>query len=778
VSDGGSSITGYVIEIPGVYVDTVGSTTYTYRISGLTNGTPYTAQISAANANGAGELAYFRTVEPGNPPGPTQTQSFTRNANGDATFEWTAPASDGGATIGWNVVSCYPLDSSGAVIRRNVLGPETTLRIPDLSANTTYTALIRARNDPGFSPKAVYLAPVTFGPLPSDISGLKLWLDAADITTLFSDASGLVASAMETSQIVLWKDKSALSHDMSGAAIVSRIQNGLKAKYPSLLFTGNTLTNPSVSLTTHDRITIFMVAQLPTLASSQYFIDWNGNTINFWLDTSKGGDFLFRADGGYDNFTPFNGGFIVTTYTDAANVTTEILNPTYEIHSVARAGNSLNGSGAFTIGQSATNVRISELLIWDRVLSGAERGSIATYLQQKWGFLGLPTPVVYLVASDISGGDTTWPDRSGNGYNASLADGTSSKNGSNALVLDGASYWTFADIGLKPNFTMSTWFKRTDVIGSGGCIVTEAYTGGSYVNMAIFGGTYGASNTEFLGGFFDGAWEVGAPQEFAVDTWVQMSVSWDGTDVKTYLNGSLTDTTNYTGLSANTTSLGYRIGRRWDNPAYVTGDLGEVRIDSVALTAAQIEAYYNSTSANYSTPPPVPPTFSISYAESAPFYQGASFTLTATQTGGDAYTYSTDAWVVDTIPVATNTNGSYYLSGVNKIGITDISYNVTTTEFGTIGAANLLTPAIRPVIQVGPSTTVNAGDTVYFTVDLTYNADYQTDEWFLEGSSQATNTNGAWSYQFNSTGSFSVYYTYTNTIANTFYSATVTITVN
>ncbi len=298
VSDGGSAITGYTIEIPSVYVDTTGPAARYYKITGLTDGVTYSAQLNAINANGAGQLAYFRSVQPGNLPGPTQTQSFTRNGNGDATFEWTAPASDGGATIGWNVVSCYPLDASGAVIRRNVLGPETSLRIPDLSANTTYTALVRARNDPGYSSKEVYLAPVTFGTLPSDISGLRLWLDAADLTTLFTDASGLVTSTIETSQVRLWKDKSALSHDMSGAAIVSRIQNGLKARYPSLLFKGNTLGNPAVSLTGHDRITIFMVAQLPTLSTTQYFIDWNSNIINFWLDTSKGGDFLFRADGG------------------------------------------------------------------------------------------------------------------------------------------------------------------------------------------------------------------------------------------------------------------------------------------------------------------------------------------------------------------------------------------------------------------------------------------------------------------------------------------------
>ncbi len=600
VSDGGSAILSYTIDIPSVYMDTVPSTVGYYKISGLTNGVSYTATVVATNAIGTSDPATFRTVQPGNPPGPTQTQSVTLNSPGNATFSWTAPASDGGATIGWNVISCYPLDSSGVVIRANVLGNETSLTIPDLSGTKTYTALIRARNDPGFSPKAVYLAPVTFGTIPSDISGLTLWLDAADLTTLFTDAAESVQSSMETSQILIWKDKSALSHDMSGAAFVTRLQKGLQSKFPSLHFTGNTLGNPATTLTTHDTITIFLVGQLPTLSSTQYFINTDSNIINFWLDTSKGGDFLFRADGGYDNFTPFTGGFIVTTYTDAANVTTEILNPTYELQSVARGGSSLNGSTGFTIGLNGADVRISEILVWDRVLSSGERNDIAAYLQQKWGFqISLPGPVVYLVAADLGNGDTTWTDRSANGYDASLAGGTSSKNGSNALVLDGSSYWTFGDIGQKTNFTMSVWFKRTAPSSTAAAILTEAYTGGIYVNMAIFSNSETASNTQFVGGFFDSGWYIGAPQEFATSTWVQMSVTWDGTYIKTYINGALVDTANHSGQTADSTGLGFNIGKRWDDPDYVTGELGEIRIDGVALSAAQIQAYYNTTSANY-----------------------------------------------------------------------------------------------------------------------------------------------------------------------------------
>lgn len=602
VSDGGSPITGYTIEIPNVYVDTVGPSVEYYKIVGLTNGVPYTAQIYAINANGNGAVATFRTVEPGNPPGPTQTQSATRSTATSATFSWTAPASDGGATIGWNVVAAYPLDSSGAVIRRNVLGNETSLMIPDLSGTTVYNALVRARNDPGYSPRTVYLAPLVYGTIPTDISGLQLWLDAADLTTLFTDAGAATQSSLETSQILRWNDKSGLGRDMSGVAFARRLATGLNGnRYPCMQFTGTSFEAATASYSNHNAITVFLVGQMANLAvTDQRFLTADSILLILKLETSKGTNFLFAADGSND-FSAISGAFISATYVDAVDTKTEVYNPTYASYTIARPNDSnFNTSTVLRIGQTSADVRISELLIWDRALSTGERTLIANYLQQKWGFpVFMPTPVVYLVAADVTGGDTTWTDRSGNGWDATLAGGTSAKNGANALALDGSTYWTFGDIGVQTNFSMSVWFKRTAAIGTGGAIIAEAYTGGNYVNMAIYGGDYGASDTQFTGGFFDSSWRVTAAQEFPLNTWVQMTTTWDGNDTKTYINGTLQDTITWAGQSAQSTGLGYNIGKRWDNPDYVTGDLGEIRIDGVALTAAQVTSYYNSTSGTY-----------------------------------------------------------------------------------------------------------------------------------------------------------------------------------
>jgi photosystem II stability/assembly factor-like uncharacterized protein len=606
LSDGGSAILSYTFGIADVIIDTVGADVGYYKVTGLTNGVSYMATVVATNAIGDSEPATFRRVQPGFPPGPTQNQSFTRNARGNATFSWSAPASNGGATIGWNVVSCYPIDPSGAVVRRNVLGDQTSLTIPDLSGTKTYTVLIRARNDPAYSPKTVYLPPLTFGGMPSDISGITIWLDAADLSTLFSDISGEVLSSLETKTVSLWKDKSGGNHDMTSSSPANLLRNGLSGKFPCIQLTnGNSFLSSGFDVTDTNTITTFMVAQLPTLGTTQYFLYGSSGVLSILYNSLKGGQFLFNSDGSVAG-AAFPDAFLSVTSTDLTTVTNTIYNPTYTNSQTSRTGTGFSSAPLQIGGEGVTDIRISELIIWNRVLSSAERASVVSYLQNKWGFpLSLPNPVVYFVAADLSGSSVYWTDRSGNNSLATLSEGDTAKSGTNAVFLDGASAWEFANIGLQTNFSMSVWFKRGGATGSGGCIVTEGYTGGAAVNMALYGGTYGASDTQFIGGFFDGGWEIGAAVEFVQNEWTHMTVTWNGTDIKTYTNGSLVDTTNYTGLTAASTGLPYRIGKRWDNADYVLGGIGEIRIDSVALSDAEVFTYYNLTAGSYTDTGPM-----------------------------------------------------------------------------------------------------------------------------------------------------------------------------
>jgi hypothetical protein len=99
-SDGGSAITGYTISctggVPSLYV---GASTYTVRFTGLSTGTSYTFTITAENTNGSGPAATFRTVQPGNKPGPVLALTPSRAAAPDVQLSWTAPTSNGGAAL-------------------------------------------------------------------------------------------------------------------------------------------------------------------------------------------------------------------------------------------------------------------------------------------------------------------------------------------------------------------------------------------------------------------------------------------------------------------------------------------------------------------------------------------------------------------------------------------------------------------------------------------------------------------------------------------------------
>jgi hypothetical protein len=70
--------------------------------------------------------------------------------------------------------------------------------------------------------------------------------------------------------------------------------------------------------------------------------------------------------------------------------------------------------------------------------------------------------------------------------------------------------------------------------------------------------------------------------------------------MNTYLNGNLLGT-YIPGSQSFDNTTAYRIGRRWDDPDYVTGQIGEVRIYGTPLNAAQVQHLYTTTAPTYST---------------------------------------------------------------------------------------------------------------------------------------------------------------------------------
>ena len=161
-SDGGSAITGYVIQYRRTSTNTY--TTYgtvgnvlEYTISGLTNGLIYVFRVAAVNAVGTGSYsADSASVTVGQVPAavatPTITNAFATTATDTTlTLSWTAPNSYGSRITDYLIQ--YGTSTSGPwTLHSDGTGTGTTATITGLNATTTYYYRVSAVSTVGAGP--------------------------------------------------------------------------------------------------------------------------------------------------------------------------------------------------------------------------------------------------------------------------------------------------------------------------------------------------------------------------------------------------------------------------------------------------------------------------------------------------------------------------------------------------------------------------------------------------------------------------------------------------
>jgi hypothetical protein len=125
------------------------------------------------------------------------------------------------------------------------------------------------------------------------------------------------------------------------------------------------------------------------------------------------------------------------------------------------------------------------------------------------------------------------------------------------------------------------------------CILTQIYAGGP-INLGL-GFIIGATP---IGFFYGGPFNNGTPISLTLNVWTNIQVTWDGTNMRTYINGSLLGTTTPGGV-ANDAGTAYRIGRRWDSNEYVTGVIGALKLYNRALLQSEVTQEYTTTAAVY-----------------------------------------------------------------------------------------------------------------------------------------------------------------------------------
>ena len=199
--------------------------------------------------------------------------------------------------------------------------------------------------------------------------------------------------------------------------------------------------------------------------------------------------------------------------------------------------------------------------------------------------------------NSYSGSGTTWTDISGNSNDATLVNGpTFNSTHGGSIVFDGTndSVTISGMSSFAPSaVTFEVWFLNTPASGYKGLIDKgrdnyEGYSLAASSSKVQWKARVGSSNQVALDS-----------EQYQDSVWTHAVGTYDGTDLKLYVDGVLKTTTNSSGtLGSN--SLGITIGSTNDN-LYFDGRISQARIYSSALSASEVLQNYNATKTNYTT---------------------------------------------------------------------------------------------------------------------------------------------------------------------------------
>jgi prepilin-type N-terminal cleavage/methylation domain-containing protein len=195
------------------------------------------------------------------------------------------------------------------------------------------------------------------------------------------------------------------------------------------------------------------------------------------------------------------------------------------------------------------------------------------------------------------GSGTIAKDYSGNGNNGTLVNGptwTTGKVGG-ALSFDGVNDYVNVPynsvLDIVKNFTIEVWIYPKEQTFNHQTAVEKWQT---YLLMHLHAGATTFQHYIFAGG----AWHyvrASQPWSYYIGKWGHYVFTYDGTTLKSYVNGVLDNQTTYIGqLTSNTNPV--TIGKGAETAAsFFNGLIDEVRIYNRALSDAEIQALYNAT---------------------------------------------------------------------------------------------------------------------------------------------------------------------------------------
>ena len=496
--------------------------------------------------------------------------------------------------------------------------------------------------------------------------GLVMWMDAADDTT-FSYSSGTTVSQ--------WRDKSGFNYHMVPKSSGPTRNAFLNSRKALAFTTSQTIGNDTINLASSAN-TVFVVSRLTGVTNGRVLtcnLDSGGNN---WLLGHHGGTsnayyaegWVYDSSGASTSFQIYMGDWSGSS-TDLANF--YINGTAYATNNTAAsAGPNKLGINYYSIQTSTCEA--AEIIVFNRVLSTAERRLVHTYLGQKWGISNTDRSIV-----DLAGNDDNGLFGNGSTSNMPLYDyynkGSFKFFASNKYIKLGNT----ANVNqFTGDFTVSLWAMATAENANYGNLIGDYYTAGvqttnewqimmnnssAFLNVYRHGTGYIINNTS---------------SGFSANTWINVVLTRVGTAVTLYANNNVIGTaTNSSVFGSATGSV--NIGIDGNNAAEpFSGLISNVLIYKKGLSAAEVAQNYEAQKSKFANTI-VQQGLVLNLDAGNPYsYAGAgSVWYDVSGNANHATLYNSPTW---------NSSGYFSLNGTNNYIKTTSTLNLSTYNAVTV----------------------------------------------------------------------------------------------
>lgn len=213
---------------------------------------------------------------------------------------------------------------------------------------------------------------------PSSVSGLKLWLDADDATTI-TEVAGRCSQ---------WDDKALNNGDVLQGTAVNQPFTGSRTKNGKNVMDfqkGEFMRSGNFTTSIPQPRTLYLVSKFDSLQTTDFFLDGITFTERMRIGTAGSSSFRFRADTELSSTADtIDHLFKVELNTTSSNV--------YIDGSLVVSGNiGSDGLTGITVAEDFNGSTgeldgyIAEVLIYDSIITGTDDTNIQNYLNTKWG---------------------------------------------------------------------------------------------------------------------------------------------------------------------------------------------------------------------------------------------------------------------------------------------------------------------------------------------------------------------------------------------------------